>query len=92
MKTLKRIAPVLRATALAVLVGGLGVWAASGARIGWTQTSTVRLQTDEVTGIEYPVRQPGFVAGVEIPLFATATAVVLAGLSLVGRRPVTVNS
>lgn len=76
----------LRGFALAVLLAAVALWLATGARLGWTQTSTVQFRTDAITGIEYPVRQPGFVAGVEIPLAAAGIAAVLAGLSFLAVR------
>jgi hypothetical protein len=78
----------IRGAAVAVLLGGIGTWLATGAHPGWTKTSTVSNQTDEITGIVYPVRKAEFVAGVEIPLAAAAGAAALAGLSfLLRRRP-----
>jgi hypothetical protein len=81
-----RFSRILRATALAVLVGGIGTWLAHGARLGWTQTSVVQLQRDDITGIDYPVRQAAFVAGVEVPLLAGAVALAFGAMSLVPRR------
>ncbi len=79
----------LRAAALALLLGGFGVWLATGAHLGFTQTSLVTIKRDEITGIDYPERRPGFVAGVEIPLGTAAAAIALALLSLAAdrRRP-----
>ena len=71
----------LRGSAVVVAIVGLALWVGAGARFGWTQTSIVRLERDEVTGIEYPVRQAAFRPGVEVPLVALAGAGVLAGLS-----------
>lgn len=76
----------LRAAAAAVLLGGLGIWLATGAHPGWSRTSTVTMQQDEVTGIEYPVRRDEFVAGVEVPVAAVGMAGFLAALSLLPRR------
>ncbi len=82
------LANTLRGAALALLVGGFGVWLATGAHLGFTQTSLVTMQRDEVTGIDYPQRRPGFVAGIEIPLGTAGAAIVLALLSLAAdRRP-----
>lgn len=88
MKSTTRISRTLRGFALALLIGGVGAWFATGARFGWTQTSAVTLQRDEITGIDYPVRRAAFIAGVEVPLAAAAVAVALAGLSFVPRRAV----
>ena len=85
MKT-ARYFQVLRYSALAVILAGVALWVSSGARLGWTQTSVVSLQTDEITGIEYPVRRDAFVAGIEVPLVALAVAGALAGASWVVRR------
>ncbi|MFZ9836891.1 MAG: hypothetical protein ACO3JJ_00065 [Opitutaceae bacterium] len=80
------LAHCLRGAALLLLLGGLGVWLATGAHLGFTQTSVVTMQRDEVTGIDYPQRRPGFVAGVEFPLGTAGAATVLALLSLAADR------
>jgi len=82
----------LRLAALLVLLGGLGTWFATGRHLGWTQTSVVSLQRDEITGIEYPVRQPGFIAGVDVPAAATALALTLAALGWSLQRRATVRT
>lgn len=86
MQNRSRLPLALRGAAVAVLLAGLGTWVATGAHRGWTQTSAVTMQKDEITGIDYPVRRDAFVAGVEIPLAAAGLAAVLAGLSFVSRR------
>ena len=86
MKTTLRLPRALRVSAIIVLLAGLAGWAGGGARIGWTQTSTVSIQRDEVTGIDYPVRRTAFVPGVEVPLVSIAAAFALAGSSLLLRR------
>jgi ABC-type transporter Mla subunit MlaD len=86
MKSSTRITRTLRVAAVALLLTGLGVWAATGARVGWTQTSAVTLHHDEITGIKYPVRHDTFIAGVEVPLLAAVAAAGLAALSLIPRR------
>lgn len=78
---------ILSLAALLVLLAGAATWVATGAHVGWTQTSTVTQQRDEITGIVYPVRQPGFIAGVEVPAGAAVLAAILAGLGwTLGRR------
>ena len=91
MKTTARFARRLRLAAVALFVAGFGLWAGAGAHIGWTQTSTVTIQRDEVTGIDFPVRRDALVPGIEFPLAATLAAAALAGLSLINRpaRPST---
>lgn len=76
---------LLRAAALVVVLAAVAGWTLGGARVGWTQTSVTHLQTDEITGIEYPVRQPAFVPGLEIPVAGALLAAGLAGLSLFSR-------
>jgi hypothetical protein len=91
MKT-NHLSRILRWSALAVMAAGFGVWSTAGARIGWTQTSVVTMQHDELTGIDYPVRAAAFRPGVEIPLLATATAAMLGGLAWAAGRRVTVRA
>lgn len=87
MKATFPFARILRLAALAILVAGVGTWVATGRHVGWTQTSAVSLQRDEITGIEYPVRREAFVAGVEVPALAAAVAAALAaGSWFAGRR------
>ena len=81
-----RLPATLRRTALAVLLLGLAGWAAAGARLGWTQTSVVSTQRDEITGIDFPVRRSAFVPGIEVPLLAFAVAGSLAALSWAASR------
>ncbi len=86
MKRTPLLPLALRAVAAAVLAAGVAAWLATGAHPGWTRTSTVTMQKDEVTGIDYPVRRDEFVAGIEVPLAATGAAGLLAALSLLPRR------
>jgi hypothetical protein len=83
----------LRLTSVLLLALGLGIWAASGARLGWTQTSVVSMQRDEITGIDFPVRRNAFRAGIEIPVLAAIVAAAAAGASvLVQRRSVRIEN
>jgi hypothetical protein len=86
MKAKSVLIRMLRLASLVILFAGLAVWVDSGARLGWTQTSLVTMQHDEITGIEFPVRRSAFVAGVEIPLLAIAVAAAAATLSVVAQR------
>ena len=88
MKSTTRISRALRGSAIALLLGGAGVWFATGTHVGWTQTSAVTLQRDEITGIDFPVRHAAFTAGIEIPILAAAVAAAFAGLSFLPRRAV----
>jgi hypothetical protein len=81
----RQLSRLLRWSALLVVVLGLTTWFASGARVGWTQTSAVSMARDEITGIEYPVRRDVFLPGVELPLGAIGLAALLGGLSRLAR-------
>ena len=89
MKTKSSFVRALRVSALVILLAGLALWARSGARLGWTQTSVVTVQRDEITGIDFPVRHNAFVAGIEVPLLATTVALGAAALSLLAQRRLT---
>jgi hypothetical protein len=88
MKSTTRISRALRGTAIALFLGGASIWFFTGAHFGWTQTSAVTIQRDEITGIDFPVRHAAFVAGIEIPILAAAVAAAAAGLSFLPRRAV----
>jgi hypothetical protein len=75
----------LRGAAITALVITLGTWIATGSHVGWTQTSIVKIQHDEITGIDFPVRQEAFIAGVEVLAAGLAAASALAGLSFLPR-------
>ncbi|HEY9250033.1 MAG TPA: hypothetical protein VIO38_12915 [Rariglobus sp.] len=86
MQPTNRLSLVLRLTAAAALLAVLGLWAATGARLGWTQTSKVVVQHDEITGIDFPVREKTFVAGVEVLALGTGFAAALAVTSVFTNR------
>jgi hypothetical protein len=75
----------LRGAAITALVLTLGTWIATGAHIGWTQTSIVQMQHDEITGIDFPVHKDAFIAGVEVLAVGLAAASAFAGLSFLPR-------
>lgn len=86
MKPSSSVRSALQVAAGLVLAGTFGTWIATGSHRGWTQTLSMELHVDEVTGLTYPVQKPGFVAGVEFPAGGAALAAILSGLSLVVRR------
>ena len=86
MKITPRLTRGLRAIAIVALAAALGTWVATGAHVGWTQTSAVTLEHDEITGIDYPVRRAAFIAGVEVPFLGLEVAASLGGLSLLPQR------
>jgi hypothetical protein len=75
----------LRGAAVTALVITLGTWIATGSHVGWTQTTIVKIQHDEITGIDFPVRQDAFIAGVEVLAAGFAAASALAGVSFLPR-------
>jgi hypothetical protein len=75
----------LRGAAITALVITLGTWIATGSHVGWTQTTIVKIQHDEITGIDFPVRQDAFIAGVEVLAAGLAATAALAGLSFLPR-------
>lgn len=76
----------LRLAAAVLIAGTIALWAATGAHRGWTQTSKVVLQQDEITGIEFPVHQKTSVAGVEVLAAGVALSTALAAASLLTAR------
>lgn len=77
---------ILRLSAALVFVAAVAAWAATGAHRGWTRTEITEMQRDEITGIDYPVTRPGFVAGVDVVAAGTGVAAVLLAASLVVGR------
>lgn len=72
---------ILRIAAFVLLLAILGWWAAAGMNPGWTKTSVATMQTDPVTGIEFPVWQKKFVPGVDLLAAGTGCAAALVALS-----------
>lgn len=83
---LTRLSLALRITAVVVLAAVLATWVATGRHTGWTQTSIVTMRHDEITGIDYPERQPGFVAGLEVLIVGGLTATAIAAASVITSR------
>lgn len=81
-----RLASALRVAAATALLAVLGLWIATGAHRGWTQTSKVVMRHDEITGIDFPVREKTFVAGVEVLALGAAAAGAFAAASVFARR------
>src|SRR5678816_4754190 len=83
MKSTARLYQGLRIAAIVALLTTLAVWIGTGSHVGWTQTTITTLQHDDVTGIDYPVHQSGFIAGVEVLAIGVVTAAVLAAASFI---------
>ena len=76
---------IFRFLALALLVGAVATWLATGANRGWTKTSEPRKILDEVTGIEGIRYEKRFLPGVDLLGAALLGAGVLAGVSFLFR-------
>jgi hypothetical protein len=81
-----KIARALLVLALLIALGGAAVWLATGAHRGWSQTSVQTMQLDEITGIETPVYEDRFVAGVDFLGITLLGAGALAAGSLFFRK------
>ena len=77
---------VLRASALVLATGALGLWAATGASRGWTQTSVPIVRKEPVTDLEYREYVSRFVPGVDFLAAAGLGAGILGTLSFVFRK------
>lgn len=86
MKPKSKVSRIAGLTAGLLLAGTLGLWASTGASLGWTKTSRVTMHHDDVTGIDYPVHQPAFVAGVEVLAIGVAAALAFAATAMATRR------
>jgi ABC-type transporter Mla subunit MlaD len=87
MKSKLNLSRIAGFSAGLLLAGTLGLWAFTGASLGWTKTSRVTMHHDDVTGIDYPVHQPAFVAGVEVLAIGVAAALGFAATAM-ATRPV----
>lgn len=86
---MKRILILL---ALVVAIGGAGVWLATGAHTGWSKNRVQTIEVDEITGIETPVYEDRFIAGVDFLGAALLGAGALAAGSLFFRKNKTINN
>jgi hypothetical protein len=72
----------LNTLACLIALATLAVWVATGAHRGWTQTTVTVMETDEVTGLQYPVPHKKFVMGVELLGLGLAAAATMSGIAL----------
>ncbi len=79
----------LQILALAVALGAVGIWLATGANRAWTKTEVQVKTLDEVTGIEGISYRKKFQPGVDFLGAAFGGAALLAGASLFFRKPKT---
>ena len=71
----------LRLAALVVCCSGLSFWFGGGLHMGWSKSTETRTETDEFTGLEYPVTVDKYVFGVEFLGAALAVSGGFLGLS-----------
>ena len=81
----KTVKTTLRLIALALILGALGYWAASGMNRGWTKTSVPIKTLDVVTGIEGITYQKKFVPGVDFLAVAIGSGILCFGVSFLFR-------
>jgi hypothetical protein len=84
--TSPRVSKVLNIAALVVCVATVATWFATGAHLGWTQTTVIEMQHDDVTGIDYPVPHQKFVAGIEVLAIGTGASAGMATLAFLLTR------
>lgn len=73
---------VVRAFALLLLIGTIGVWAACGGTFGWTKTSVPIREEDPVTGVEAVRYKTRLVPGVEFLALGVGGAVIIFAATL----------
>ena len=71
----------LRIAAVILWLSILSWWILAGRNSGWTKTSVSTMETDPITGINYPVWKKQFVPGIDLLAVGTGCAVVLIGIS-----------
>lgn len=87
-----RLTLALRIASVTALTAILALWLATGAHRGWTRTSRVVIQHDEITGIDFPTREKTFVAGVELLAAGIAFSAALAAAGAFTHRRRTVHA
>jgi hypothetical protein len=78
---------ILQLLALLLVLGAIVTWLATGANRGWTKTSVPVKSLDEVTGIEGITYEKKFLPGVDFLGATLGAAALLAGTSLLFRKP-----
>ena len=82
---------ILQLGSLVIVFGAAALWVFTGANRGWTKTSEPRKTLDEVTGIEGITYEKRFVPGLDFLGGALLGGGILAGASLLFRKPPTPN-
>lgn len=78
--------PALRLIAAAIFIGTTAWWVQAGQNPGWTKNQVAVEKKDEITEIVYTEYEDRFVPGVDFLSGAGAVAMLLVGLSFLGRR------
>ena len=82
---------ILQLVSLVIVFGAVALWVFAGANRGWTKTSEPKKTLDEVTGIEGITYEKRFVPGLDFLGGALLGGGILAGASLLFRKPPTPN-
>jgi hypothetical protein len=80
---------ILQLVSLTIVFGAAALWVFAGANRGWTRTNEPRKTLDEVTGIEGITYEKRFVPGLDFLGGALLGGGILAGASLLFRKPPT---
>jgi len=78
---------VLQLVALVIVFAAVTFWFVTGAHRGWTKTSEAKKTLDEITGIEGITYEQRFVPGLDFLGGALLGGGILAGASLLFRKP-----
>ena len=76
----------LRLLAAVILISTAAWWVQTGQNPGWTKNKVAVEKKDEITEIVYTQYEDRFVPGIDILAGAGAMALVLGGLSFLGKR------
>ena len=82
-----KVRRVLQLVALAIVFAAVTLWFVTGANRGWTKTSEPKKTLDEVTGIEGITYEKRFLPGLDFLGAALLGGGILAGASLLFRKP-----
>ncbi len=86
LKALPLMKTALRFLAAALFIGMVIWWIQAGRNPGWTKNQVAVEKKDEITEIVYTEYEDRFVPGIDLLAGAGAAALVLGGLSGLGRR------
>ena len=77
---------IIRIIASILLAGTILTWVIAGSNTGWTKTVINEMQTDEITGLEFPVEKKVFYPGVDFLGMGSLLAIGIFTTSLIIRK------